>query len=848
MLSGHSGVKLCASGSQDLLHTLRHARSNRPYTQLLRQTRSSPITHRHLSSLSPASSTLQRPSKKLLRRHHVEKRLLSASPTLAQDATRKDAVFDLVDKIHKQEAEIVKGLEDLELTEDFPDLVYSEDLDLVELISPIVGYRNLNELESRVRLARHEHGQSLPAEELNEEELELYKRLYGEPLARHETTAVEAEEEQSDQLFRDDGEGGLVEVEVDELEDADAMSDAERLEEAMSEVEAEQQSEEEEYEALMERHRRVAQMFGAVGPMEPPPADDIEEGSTIRTHPNTTIGRSTPSDIIHIPSESLTKPVAIILSSYPKKHVAAAAEKLFGGPGLPYSTSLTPKGKQQLPIPLQAGQQRMSNLEANVFISTLYPGMYASTLSVLIELRKRLGQKWLRDLMCKDGGPRVLDAGAGGAGIIAWREILRAEFALMSPDHPSTSPIPMGKSTVLAGSDPLRHRAAALLENTTFLPRLPDYIHLRDGPTMEDDRPAPKRKQFDVIIAPHTIFPIADDYMRKEHVENLWELLNPDGGVLILLEKGVPRGFEAIAGARQMILDNLISSPGSTEYENLLQSPDGERFVKKERGMILAPCTNHSRCPMYTSHGEATARKDYCHFGQRYARPQFQRRMYGEKANPQENVKFSYLAVQRGVDLRESREILQGEAATEAAFQGYDTTTEHEGKAEDQKEMEPFALPRIVFPSLKRKGHVTMDLCTPGGKIERWTIPRSFSKQAYRDARKSEWGDLWALGAKTRQPRNLKLGQTAEDSGDIKRDRRVRRANNRQDSDEAAEQAGEEFDLEGEGVDVPHFSRTMSKFDQAQGKKPPAWVKRMETRKVRKQLNSKKNQLTQGGV
>ncbi len=59
---------------------------------------------------------------------------------------------------------------------------------------------------------------------------------------------------------------------------------------------------------------------------------------------------------------------------------------------------------------------------------------------------------------------------------------------------------------------------------------------------------------------------------------------------------------------------------------------------------------------------------------------------------------------------------------------------------------------------MKRRGHAILDVCTPLGTIERWTVPRSFGHQAYRDARKSRWGDLWALGAKTRIPRNLRLG------------------------------------------------------------------------------------------
>lgn len=71
--------------------------------------------------------------------------------------------------------------------------------------------------------------------------------------------------------------------------------------------------------------------------------------------------------------------------------------------------------------------------------------------------------------------------------------------------------------------------------------------------------------------------------------------------------------------------------------------------------------------------------------------------------------------------------------------------------------MQSLALPRAVLPPLKRRGHVILDLCTPAGTLERWTVPRSFSRQAFRDARKSSWGDLWALGAKTTVPRVPKI-------------------------------------------------------------------------------------------
>ncbi|TKA56306.1 hypothetical protein B0A49_11930, partial [Cryomyces minteri] len=41
------------------------------------------------------------------------------------------------------------------------------------------------------------------------------------------------------------------------------------------------------------------------------------------------------------------------------------------------------------------------------------------------------------------------------------------------------------------------------------------------------------------------------------------------------------------------------------------------------------------------------------------------------------------------------------------------------------------------------------------------------TKQAFRDARKAQWGDLWALGAKTRAARNVRLGRGKEELGGV---------------------------------------------------------------------------------
>lgn len=188
--------------------------------------------------------------------------------------------------------------------------------------------------------------------------------------------------------------------------------------------------------------------------------------------------------------------------------------------------------------------------------------------------------------------------------------------------------------------------------------------------------------------------------------------------------------------------------------------------------MIIAPCTNHSDCPMYAGEaiGTIKGRKDICHFKQRYIRPAFMQRILGARDKNHEDVKFSYLSVMRGRDLRLPNRVdelgaepiaEQGEAATLKALRGFEQIGETAMDAANADVPSSLSLPRAILPPMKRRGHVILDLCSPSGKLERWTVPRSFSKQAFRDARKSSWGDLWALGAKTRIIKAARLGKHA---------------------------------------------------------------------------------------
>ncbi|KAI9778620.1 MAG: 37S ribosomal protein S22 [Geoglossum umbratile] len=668
--------------------------------------------------------------------------------------------------------------------------------------------RSSEHMEEMVRYVRRAFGDSLPENFLTAEEYKIYERLYGPPLrripARYVELSLEREEALSKNALLEKGADGEPE-ESHHYDQNTTTAESEMPDLGASEgdgaVGVEGQSPRE-IKALMRLRQDILNAMNAQPVEEEDPEyepEETEEGEgdeeesgyedidepdvytsaeSIRAHPNTLAGRSSTSPTtLSLPRSTFLAPIESLLANIKPKHHTASAEKIFGGSGLPWSP-FSPASKrhlQQKPIALEASQSHMTDQEGDAYLSCVMPGVYAAVMSTLVEVRKRLGSNWLSELLHKEGGPRFLDAGGGGAGIIAWREVLRAEWESIR-ERPEKGDLesppkeaPFGKATAITGSEALRHRISRFIENTSFIPRIPDYVHVTEPAAQGGQNSTASRKQYDVIVAPHTLWPLGEDYQRKRQVQNLWSLLNPDGGVLILLEKGLPRGFEAVAGAREMLLSNHISSPDPSEYATKSQPPFGDSNPTPkgtmETGMIVAPCTNHTKCPMYHIPGPSHGRKDFCHFKQRYIRPPLLQRIMHASDRNHEDIKFSYLAVRRGRDERATNGLTQGTAAAEAAFSGHNAKPGDD----DYQPMHPLSLPRSILPPLKRQKHVIIDVCTPAGKLERWTVPRSFGRQAYRDASKSSWGDLWPLGAKTRVPKNVRLGGKGEETVRAKR-------------------------------------------------------------------------------
>jgi len=683
------------------------------------------------------------------------------------------------------------------------------------------------DVEAIVRRAKQTFRDTLPKDYLTEEEYKVYLRLYGPPLRE---TAPEdvgipfsadsaglVTEGRKHTLLRETEDGTLEEVDYElqrpNLVDAAPDAEQEAVEEsAASETDPQIEGRpgyidivarnEREYNALLKLQKdfelasqRAAQVEEDIEEPEEEEQEDIEEEEddtgtepdarfllreqylNDRVHPHSHAGRyKTNPSTLQLPKEELVRPITELLRRTDMTHLAEAALKTFGGAGLPYSPA-SPRSRNNIPqkgVALEAGFPRMSEIDADSYLAAVFPGVCASVTGILVEVRKRLGSDWLRDLIFRaDGrGPRILDAGGAGAGLLAWNEVFHAEWLALRDSHQVSGegPARAGKAenTVIVGSNRLRHRVSSLLHDTTFLPRLPHYLEtVANQERNLDAHPNPQpRKKYDVIIAPHLLLPLEKEYQRRDLLDNLWEMLNPDGGVLIMLEKAHPRGFEAVADARQRILDEFIVPPHQTTASPMTESIEPEDRRVREPGMIIAPCTNHAKCPMYLTPGISHGRKDFCHFSQRFIRPPFLQKILGAKHFNHEDIEFSYVAVRRGVrpspvvassgsDLASgtTEPFAQGKEAADLAFKGF----EH-----SERTPHPLSLPRSVLPPLKRHGHVILDVCTPAGKIERWTVPRSFSRQAYHDARKAKWGDLWALGAKTRTPRNVRLGRAVD--------------------------------------------------------------------------------------
>lgn len=206
---------------------------------------------------------------------------------------------------------------------------------------------------------------------------------------------------------------------------------------------------------------------------------------------------------------------------------------------------------------------------------------------------------------------------------------------------------------------------------------------------------------------------------------------------------------------------------------------------------VVAPCPHDGVCPL-------AATKDICQFSQRIQSPRFLRKTK-HSSRGEDGMHYSYVVIRRGKRpsaaaveseeailspsrigavgkeelIRERRKSLieanvgkivpvvgapdgsyevirqlDEELASTPELTNAATSAAEEAQQEDLLRLEAYNWPRLVYPPLKRSGHVVMDTCHPSSAIVRLTLPKSQSRQAYYDARKISWGDLFPHAVK----------------------------------------------------------------------------------------------------
>ncbi|CEP62055.1 tRNA methyltransferase RSM22 LALA0_S04e06722g [Lachancea lanzarotensis] len=326
----------------------------------------------------------------------------------------------------------------------------------------------------------------------------------------------------------------------------------------------------------------------------------------------------------------------------------------------------------------------------------------------------------------------------------------------------------------------------------------------------------PESRYYDLIILTHQLlgteekFPLEVD----TNVAKYLKLLAP-GGHIVVVERGNPMGFEIIARARQFSIrpENYPNEHGKiprpwgkgqvqsdsgkiseaskelADHEEELERTESDGLTSKEASRnaivsqhdsnsyhlkIIAPCPHHQKCPLqigkpqYYDYGEGKGLK-FCSFQKSVQRPRYAIELkkgrilatpwqsklepIGIKGMAKEGtgrpngrnfeiLNYSYLIMERSQT--DAKTVLGITQRRESAKEDYKVGSLGDGT--------PNTWPRIIKQPLKRKGHVVLDLCGSSGQVEKWTVPKSFSKVAYHDARKALKGDLWALDAKTKAP------------------------------------------------------------------------------------------------
>ncbi|KZT55403.1 Rsm22-domain-containing protein [Calocera cornea HHB12733] len=478
--------------------------------------------------------------------------------------------------------------------------------------------------------------------------------------------------------------------------------------------------------------------------------------------------------MVELPFELVNK-ISNIIGELDKQELRSDAKRLY----------LRPSDEKWQVLPLASTKTRQGDRSARdgmAYISVGMPAQYAAVENVLQEVRGRLGPR--DDLGLEGWSPtHVLDLSAGvGAALWASLKVFQGKDAPADEDSLPHSTI---QSYVAVNpNEGWTKLAQELHENVDIGGTQVSYISgLTENTLPPDVRPNT------LAISAFTLSQLSSENKRRTAIKELWKT---GAEVMVLIDRGTKEGFSNIANARRHLLrygkgEAITAVVGKDAYPaeleeltmgkktfveepSLKQLPDGTPLEDVPALChVVAPCPHDGPCPLYEA--LLGGGKDYCHFSQRLQRPAFVR-LTKHSNQGDEDIAYSYVVVRRGrrptlhADSERrgtgrlggvgKAEVLREREKRAAQLPEFHHDEEPIVGLPEEEEvamstvmhadheairLEAYEWPRIVYPPLKRSGHIVFDMCTKSGTIERHTIPKSQGKQPYYDARKASWGD-----------------------------------------------------------------------------------------------------------
>jgi ribosomal protein RSM22 (predicted rRNA methylase) len=148
-------------------------------------------------------------------------------------------------------------------------------------------------------------------------------------------------------------------------------------------------------------------------------------------------------------------------------------------------------------------------------------------------------------------------------------------------------------------------------------PRITHAAHLTSSSSSSSGSISSSGRYFDLCLFCYTALEIPHNASTLAAAALLWEKLNPNGGILVMIEPGTPDGFSSIRQVRNMLLDccppksSRAHQPQDRKDDKHGKDDDDDDDVDDdndddenetlEECHILAPCTHNRACPMERS-------------------------------------------------------------------------------------------------------------------------------------------------------------------------------------------------------------------------------------------------------